>query len=418
MGIIYDQIGNPLNDGEWTYTWQNGRQLVRMQKDGVDASFIYNENGLRVQKTVNGVVTNYTLHGKNVVHLTCGNDELHFFYDASSKPAVVVYNGVPYSYVKNLQGDIVAMLDSTGTVVVSYVYDAWGRPINKTGSMAATLGTVQPFRYRGYVYDEETGLYYLRNRYYNVNTSRFLNADIIYQGNVYAYCANSPIAFCDTTGRVLECCFDDNGHSCTFSTMVMGALGGGGTIGVVACGAPPAKELYNAAEAALADFFYVDFERVFRRIKRSWKNYSDFWMGIAQQIAPKIEQFLYEYSVIPSDSELYMEGVSILSLAGAKYFIQRCITVALKHKVAAWVGYMFGMTVSGVGIICIMGIAYSPKVSTFFTGETKETGDPFESIMNTLAVDGIKHGIDMSVPYPLNQIVNGFIDPPFFELFR
>lgn len=200
--------------------------------------------------------------------------------------------------------------------------------------------------------------------------------------------------------------------------MAMGALGGGGSIGVVACGAPPAKELYNAAEAALADFFYVDFERVFRRIKRSWKNYSDFWMGIAQQIAPKIEQFLYEYSVIPSDSELYIEGVSALSLAGMKYFTQRCITVALEHKVAAWVGCMFGMTVSGVGVFCIMEIAYSPKVSTFFTREAMKINDPIEPVMKIMVVDGIKHGIDMSVPYPLNQIVNGFIDPPFFELFK
>ena len=78
-----------------------------------------------------------------------------------------MYNGTPYSYVKNLQGDIVAILDSTKNVVVSYVYDAWGRPISKTGSMAATLGTVQPFRYRSYVLDEETGLYYLRSRYFN-----------------------------------------------------------------------------------------------------------------------------------------------------------------------------------------------------------------------------------------------------------
>lgn len=99
--------------------------------------------------------------------MTKGENELHFFYDAQNKPAVVVYNGVPYSYVKNLQGDIVAILDGTGAVVVSYVYDAWGRPISKVGSMASTLGTVQPFRYRGYVYDEETGMYSLRSRYYN-----------------------------------------------------------------------------------------------------------------------------------------------------------------------------------------------------------------------------------------------------------
>ncbi len=69
-----------------------------------------NENGLRVQKTINGVATKYTLHGKNVVHMTSGADELHFFYDAQNRPAVVVYNGVPYAYVKSLPGDIVALL--------------------------------------------------------------------------------------------------------------------------------------------------------------------------------------------------------------------------------------------------------------------------------------------------------------------
>ena len=104
--IRYDAIGNPLNDGTWTYTWQNGRQLQKMQKAGVTAEFVYNADGLRVQKTVNGVATKYTLHGKNIVHMTSGTDELHFFYDAQNRPAVVVYNGVPYAYVKSLQGDV------------------------------------------------------------------------------------------------------------------------------------------------------------------------------------------------------------------------------------------------------------------------------------------------------------------------
>ena len=107
--IRYDAIGNPLSDGTWTYTWQNGRQLQKMQKSGVTA-VVYNADGLRVQKAVNGVATKYTLHGKNVVHMTSGEDEMHFFYDAQNRPAVVVYNGVPYAYVKSLPGDIVALL--------------------------------------------------------------------------------------------------------------------------------------------------------------------------------------------------------------------------------------------------------------------------------------------------------------------
>ena len=199
--IRYDAIGNPLNDGTWTYTWQNGRQLQKMQKSGVTAEFVYNADGLRVQKTVNGVATKYTLHGKNVVHMTSGTDELHFFYDAQNRPAVVVYNGTAYAYVKSLQGDIVAILDENGNTAVSYGYDAWGAPLWCTGELAETLGKVQPFRYRGYVFDEETGLYYLRSRYYNPRWGRFVNADgAIIQKNLFAYCSNGPIVGYDPSG--------------------------------------------------------------------------------------------------------------------------------------------------------------------------------------------------------------------------
>ena len=108
--------------------------------------------------------------------------------------------GVVYSYAKNLQGDIIAILDSAGTAVVSYTYDAWGTPTGTTGSMAATLGALNPFRYRGYVYDEETGLYYLRNRFYNQNVGRFLNSDSIITGNIYNYCWNMPVSNMDQDG--------------------------------------------------------------------------------------------------------------------------------------------------------------------------------------------------------------------------
>ena len=134
--------------------------------------------------------------------MTSGTDEMHFFYDAQNRPAVVVYNGVPYAYVKSLQGDVIAILDGAGNVVVSYVYDAWGAPIGKSGTFAETLGTLNPFRYCGYVYDEETGLYYLRSRYYNPNLGRFVNADRVFDANAsvttcnqYAYCDNCPVIY-------------------------------------------------------------------------------------------------------------------------------------------------------------------------------------------------------------------------------
>ena len=207
--IRYDAIGNPLSDGTWTYIWQNGRQLQKMQKAGVTAEFVYNADGLRVQKTVNGVATKYTLHGKNIVHMTSGTDELHFFYDAQNRPAIVVYNDVPYAYVKNLQGDIVAILDENGNTVVSYGYDAWGAPLWCTGELAETLGKVQPFRYRGYVYDEETGLYYLRSRFYNSSLCRFIDMDcLIHSGNTFAYCCNSPASMHDVCGTTGDYAYD------------------------------------------------------------------------------------------------------------------------------------------------------------------------------------------------------------------
>ena len=230
--IRYDAIGNPLNDGTWTYTWQNGRQLQKMQKSGVTAEFVYNADGLRVQKTVNGVVTDYTLHGKNVVHMTKGNDELHFFYDAQNRPAVVVYNGTAYAYVKSLQGDIVAILDENGNTVVSYGYDAWGALLWCTGELAETLGKVQPFRYRGYVFDEETGLYYLRSRYYNPQWGRFANADSIITSNLFAYCHNEPVQFADFNG-MLEQCGNKFSYKMFSEGAGVGSSGSGGGGGIL-----------------------------------------------------------------------------------------------------------------------------------------------------------------------------------------
>ena len=195
-----------------------------MQKSGETVAFIYNENGLRVQKTATSTgVTKYTLHGKNVVHMTQGSNELHFFYDAQNKPAVVVYNGTPYTYVKNLQGDIVAILDSNGIAVVQYRYDAWGRQIGcdveAGNSNAAALSTLNPFRYRGYVYDEETGFYYLKSRYYNTEIHRFCNVDALFDSlNLYEYCQNSPIIRADENGTAsvtnVKDEVDDEHHDC------------------------------------------------------------------------------------------------------------------------------------------------------------------------------------------------------------
>ena len=172
-----------------------------MSKSGTTATFLYNADGLRIRKTVGSTVTNYnTLHGKNIVHLAQGSNNLHFFYDAQNRPAVVNFNGTKYGYIVYLQGDVLGLIDSTGAEVVKYTYDAWGKVLSTTGSLASTLGTIQPFRYRGYVYDVETGLYYLRSRYYQPSFGRFLNADTLVEKNLFIYCSNSPVIKVDTSG--------------------------------------------------------------------------------------------------------------------------------------------------------------------------------------------------------------------------
>ena len=138
---------------------------------------------------------------------------------ASQLPGQVIadnYNGTYYYYLRNAQGDVVKLIDKTGTTVVEYTYDSWGKLLSTTGSLAETFGTEQPFRYRSYVYDEETGWYYLQSRYYDPEVGRFISADVYLstgQGvlghNAYAYCLNNPVNAFDGSGRTAILTKDD-----------------------------------------------------------------------------------------------------------------------------------------------------------------------------------------------------------------
>ena len=133
---------------------------------------------------------------------------LDFVYGSGSTPLALVYtngtaNPVTYYYVTNMQGDVVKLVTASGTAVATYAYDAWGKVLTATGSMAE----VNPIRYRGYYYDAEIGMYYLQSRYYDPAVKRFINADGITstgQGflgqNMFAYCLNSPTFISDPTG--------------------------------------------------------------------------------------------------------------------------------------------------------------------------------------------------------------------------
>ncbi len=133
-------------------------------------------------------------------------DILDYTYGVNS-PASVNWNETEYYYLTNVQGDIVALLDESGNFAVQYSYDAWGDPLSTTGSMADTLGSRNSLRYRSYVFDDETGLYYLQSRYYDPEICRFINADTyaatgqgLIGNNMFVYCLNNPANFVDRAG--------------------------------------------------------------------------------------------------------------------------------------------------------------------------------------------------------------------------
>ena len=117
-------------------------------------------------------------------------------------------NGKEYFYIRNVQNDVIGLHDTEGKIVVSYSYDTWGNIVSITGSLKDSVGKKNPYRYRGYRYDEETGLYYLQSRYYNAEWGRFINADAaigkigkLEGNNLFQYCFNNPVNMSDESGQ-------------------------------------------------------------------------------------------------------------------------------------------------------------------------------------------------------------------------
>ena len=213
--IQYDNVGNPTSYNGWAFTWEAGRQLASMSKSGTDVAYQYNADGLRTKKTVTqsgaSTVYEYLWNESKLVGQKVGNDAVRILYDANDEPVGFTVNDTAsYYYVKNLQGDVLAIVDKTGAEKVSYVYDAYGQIVSMTGD--ATLQKLNPCTYRGYYYDAETGLYYLQSRYYNPEWGRFINADVAevlnisqehpVSANLFAYCKNNPVNMVDQSGTI------------------------------------------------------------------------------------------------------------------------------------------------------------------------------------------------------------------------
>ena len=218
--ITYDEIGNPLSyrDG-MEMTWLNGRKLTTLQSGNDSISYKYDSNGVRTSKTVNGVEYTYEYLNGKLMHETRGEKVFDYCYDANGQLYAVSYkansstDAVTYYYAHNWRGDITSIYDGDGNMVAKYEYDVWGNvlTVSNASNQEITdpnhIANLNPFRYRSYYYDSESGLYYLMSRYYDPVTHRFVNADGYFQSgdnildtNMNAYCQNNPGIYIDTGG--------------------------------------------------------------------------------------------------------------------------------------------------------------------------------------------------------------------------
>lgn len=214
--INYDKIGNPIKIGEnISLDWINGRTLDAYSdiSKNLNIKYKYNSNGIRTSKKVNGIETKYFLENNNIIFETRNRDVIYYFYDLTGVCGFK-YNKDVYYYEKNLQNDIIGILNSDYEKIVSYKYDSWGNIESIKDQYGEQIvdpthiGLINPFRYRSYYYDNETELYYLNSRYYNPKFCRFLNADGIISTNeeidgcnVYIYSYNNPIMYVDIDGN-------------------------------------------------------------------------------------------------------------------------------------------------------------------------------------------------------------------------
>ena len=207
-------ISTPLNpesyDGK-TFEFE-GRKLVKVTSANMEAEYIYDNSGLRVQKlvTANGTTTttNYVYDtGKLVTECTASN-RVDYLYDEYGKLYGFVYNNDKYFYIRDSLLNIIGIINSSGEEVVKYDYSAYGVCNSITGSMASTVGAINSFRYKGYYLDSETGFFYCKSRFYLPEWCRWLNADDasalhLSNGNkmnLFAYCKNNPVMYVDSNG--------------------------------------------------------------------------------------------------------------------------------------------------------------------------------------------------------------------------
>lgn len=248
--IEYDS-SNPLNPrkyGSNTYQFE-GRRLVRWLYGGGYYDYVYNDEGLRIKKTdYRGITWNYIYDGNKLIREKSINNTLDFLYDEyDNLYGFIKDNSEKYLYIRDQLQNIIGITDINGKIVVKYSYDAWGAIKSIIDTSSSGIGKLNPFRFKGYYYDNESSMYYCKTRYYvpqwgrwlSADSIEYLNPESINKLNLYTYANNNPVIYYDPDGHMALLC----------ALLILGA------IGMVA----------NVGSQALTDLAY--------RNEFKWENY-------------------------------------------------------------------------------------------------------------------------------------------------
>ena len=216
--------GNPRLFKDTEYKFE-GRRLVGISEDlGVDeqktVDYTYNSNGLIIKKVLGywyaddrdseEYTTKYYYDGEKLITEIGPRNRLDFLYDENGiLYGLIKDSSRKYFYIRDFMSNILGLVDDSGNIVVKYKYDAYGNRISITDTSGCDLGNINPFRYKGYYYDDDVEMYYCKSRFYVPLWHRWLNSDSINylepknitSLNLFTYCNNNPVMYVDPTGR-------------------------------------------------------------------------------------------------------------------------------------------------------------------------------------------------------------------------